>query len=512
LTSQTSKIAHLRRLVAIMTSVVGVAVLLLTYLQVEWDRREALRQNVADMENLSAALTRQAESTIRDAHTVLIGIQRKLQISGYGAENLHEVLEVARAQSAILADVEGFTVLDAGGRPLLTTVPNATLRFMAQDRDYFRVHSTDQVTGLYIGAPIQSRLSGDWVIALTLRLSDASGEFRGVVLATLLVQHFVDFYRSIDVGSQGVIGMVKRDGTLLVRSRESAQNAGLDMSRSPVLRAVNEDGVKRGSMVLTAMIDGVKRIYGFDTSAEYPILVGASLGEEQAMAAWRTRALQTWSLSGGVLVILLSMGWLIWRALGRQGRMEARLQSMHRDLALANHALQIIAGEDALTGLANRRRLDEALRAAFQFAAAQRQPLSFVLLDVDHFKRFNDQYGHPAGDEALKQVAAVLKQHARRSADTTARYGGEELALILPGAESASAMAVAERIRADVEALAIANQGSPYANLTLSVGVASCMPGQTMQTPADLVAAADVALYAAKSEGRNRVKLSEQPA
>lgn len=426
-----------------MTSVVGLAVLLLTYLHVEWDRREALRQHVADMENLSTALTRQAESTIRDAHTVLIGIQRKLQVSGYGAENLREVLEVARAQSAILADVEGFTVLDADGRPLLTTVPNATTHYSARDRDYFAVHSSNLVTGLYIGAPIQSRMSGDWVISLTLRLSDADGEFRGVVLATLLVQHFVDFYRSIDVGSQGVIGMVKRDGTLLVRSRESAQNAGLDMSRSPVLHAVNEDSVKRGNMVLTAMIDGVKRIYGFDTSDEYPILVAASLGEEQAMAAWQGRALRSWSLSGGVLVILLSMGWLIWRALGRQGRMEARLQSMHRDLALANHALQIIAGEDALTGLANRRRLDEALRAAFQFAAAQRQPLSFVLLDVDHFKRFNDQYGHPAGDEALKQVAEVLKRHARRSADTTARYGGEELAMVLPSAESTAAMTVA---------------------------------------------------------------------
>ena len=141
-----------------MTSVVGLAVLLLTYLHVEWDRREALRQHVADMENLSTALTRQAESTIRDAHTVLIGIQRKLQVSGYGAENLREVLEVARAQSAILADVEGFTVLDADGRPLLTTVPNATTHYSARDRDYFAVHSSNLVTGLYIGAPIQSRM------------------------------------------------------------------------------------------------------------------------------------------------------------------------------------------------------------------------------------------------------------------------------------------------------------------------------------------------------------------
>ncbi|MFB4371836.1 MULTISPECIES: diguanylate cyclase [unclassified Pseudomonas] len=512
MTSQTSKITYLRRLVAIMTSVVGVAVLLLTYLQVEWDRREALRQHVADMENLATALTRQAESTIRDAHTVLLGMQRKLQVSGYGPESLNEVLEVARAQSSVLSDVQGFTVLDSNGRPVVTTVPNPNTTYSAQDREYFIVHRGKQVSGLYIGPPVQSRMSGEWVISLSMRLGDANGEFHGVVLATLLVQHFVDFYQSIDVGSQGVIGMVKRDGTLLVRSRESAQNAGLNMSKSPVLRAVNEEGVTRGNMVLTAMIDGVKRVYGFDTSDEYPILVAASLSEEEAMAAWRNRTLQNWSLAAGVLVILFSMGWLIWRALGRQGRMEARLQSMHRDLALANHALEIMAGEDALTGLANRRRLDEALRAAFQSAAAQGQPLSFVLLDVDHFKRFNDQYGHPAGDEALKQVAAVLKRHAKRSADTTARYGGEELALILPSAESTAAMAVAERIRADVEALAIVNQGSPYACLTLSIGVASCLPGRDMQSPGELVAAADVALYAAKGAGRNRVTLAAQPA
>ncbi|UCJ16937.1 hypothetical protein K5Q02_00595 [Pseudomonas sp. MM211] len=88
--SQTSKIGHLRRLVAIMTGVVSMAFLLLTYLQVEWDKREALRNNVDDMQNLSTALTRQAESTIRDAHTVLIGIERKLKIAGYGPENLQE--------------------------------------------------------------------------------------------------------------------------------------------------------------------------------------------------------------------------------------------------------------------------------------------------------------------------------------------------------------------------------------------------------------------------------------
>ncbi|UCJ16938.1 diguanylate cyclase [Pseudomonas sp. MM211] len=412
----------------------------------------------------------------------------------------------------MLRDVQGFTVVGPDGRALITTIPDPNTTYSAADRDYFALHRENRNYGLFIGAPIQSRMTGEWVISLSLRLNDANGEFRGVVLATLLIERFVDFYQTIDLGTEGVIGLVKRDGTILARSQLSTESYAVNVSKSPVLRMINDDGVTRGNMVLTAMLDGVRRIYGFDSSAEYPIVVAAAVSEEQALQAWRHRAQQTWGLSGIVLLLFVSMACLIWRALGRQGEMEASLKGMHRDLAEANHALEIIAGEDALTGLATRRRLDEALQAAFSSAATQGQPLSFVLVDVDYFKRFNDQYGHPAGDEALKQVAAVLKRHAKRSADTTARYGGEEMALILPGAESASALAVAERIRADVEALAIANEGSPYANLTLSIGVASCVPGRDMPTPAALVAAADVALYAAKGAGRNRVMLGQNPA
>ncbi len=510
--SQTSKIGHLRRLVALMTLVVGVAFLALTYLQVEWDKREALKQHVDDMQNLSTALTRQAESTIRDAHTVLIGIKRKLEITGYNAQNLHEVLEVSRVQLGVLRDVEGFTVIGTDGRALITTIPEPNANYSAADRDYFALHRVNANHGLFIGAPIRSRMTGEWVISLSLRLNEADGEFRGVVLATLVIERFVDFYQTIDLGSEGVIGLVKRDGTILARSQMAPENYAVNVSKSPVLRMINDDGVTRGSMVLTAILDGVRRIYGFDSSAEYPIVVAAAVSEEQAIEAWKNRARQTWLLSGIVLLLFVSLAWLIWRALMRQGQMEASLKGMHRELAEANQALEIIAGEDALTGLATRRRLDEALQAAFSSAAAQGQWLSFVLVDVDYFKRFNDQYGHPAGDEALRQVAAVLKRHAKRSADTTARYGGEELALILPGAESAPALAVAERIRADVEALAIANEGSPYATLTLSIGVASCVPGRDLPTPAALVAAADVALYAAKGAGRNRVMPGDAPA
>lgn len=511
--NQPSRIGHLRRLVAIMTGVVCAAFLLLTYLQVEWDRREALKQHVDDMQNLSTALTRQAESALRDAHTVLVGIQRKLEVSGYGADNLNEVLETSRAQLKVLQDVAGFTITDADGVAVNTrSGATPTPTYQVSDRDYFVFHRNHNGRDLFIGAPVHSRVTGEPVISLSLRLNDANGEFRGVVLATLLTQRFVDFYQTIDLGSEGVIGMVHRDGTILARSRTTPHSAEVNVSKSPVLRMINEEGVTRGSMVLQAMTDGVRRIYGFDSSADYPIMIAAAVSEQEAMQAWRNRALQAWSLTGGVLVIVASMAWLIWRGLGRQGRMQARLQVMHRNLAQANQTLEIMAGEDALTGLANRRRLDEALQAAFGGAAAQGQALSFVLLDVDYFKHYNDRYGHPAGDEALRQIATVLKRHARRGADTTARYGGEELALVLPGAESVAALAVAESIRAAVEALAIPHEGSPCGLLTLSAGVASCLPRQATSSPAALVAAADVALYAAKAAGRNRVAGGEQRA
>lgn len=492
-----------------MTSVVCLALLLLTYLQVDWDKREALKQHVEEMQNLATALTRQAESAIRDAHTVLIGIERHLTLSGYGMQNLSDVLQITRAQLGVLQDVEGFTVIGSDGRALLTTIDGVAEQYHALDRAFFLYHQSSRNPGLYIGKPIQSRLSGAWVIPLSLRLNDANGNFRGVALATLLIGRFVDFYQGIDLGDQGIINLSRRDGSILARSQMTSESLNVNIGKSPVMRMINDDGVTRGSMIITALVDGVQRIYGFDSSSIYPIVVAAAVPEQQALQAWRQRAYLAWGLTAVLVLLCIGMAWSIWRALLRQGEMEASMLGMHQNLAEANRALEIIAGEDALTGLANRRGLDEALQAAYHTAAMQRQALSFVLIDVDYFKRFNDQYGHQQGDEALRQVATVLRQLTRRSLDTSARYGGEELALVLPGASRATAAIIAEKVRAAVENLNIVNAGSPYGKLTVSIGVASCDPGREIAEVSSLVRAADVALYAAKGAGRNRVMLSD---
>lgn len=182
----------------------------------------------------------------------------------------------------------------------------------------------------------------------------------------------------------------------------------------------------------------------------------------------------------------------------------AALRESERALTEANVRLQRLADVDGLTGIANRRRFDDALQGEWLRGMRNQRAMSLLLCDVDHFKQFNDLYGHGAGDECLKQVAAALCTNLRRPADMCARYGGEEFALILPETELPGAVMVAESCREAVQALGIAHSGAPYGLVTLSVGVACVVPDK-QDSAAALLAAADRALYAAKGDGRNRV-------
>lgn len=166
------------------------------------------------------------------------------------------------------------------------------------------------------------------------------------------------------------------------------------------------------------------------------------------------------------------------------------------------------ARTDGLTGLANRRAFDDCLAQEWARASRDQLVLSLILIDLDCFKAFNDLYGHVAGDAALRAAAQAVKDAVRRPGDHVARYGGEELAAILPGADAAGAAVVAENIRASIEALGLAHAANDWRVVTASLGVASVIPGsnRVMQTREQLVRAADTALYRAKASGRNRIE------
>ncbi len=187
-------------------------------------------------------------------------------------------------------------------------------------------------------------------------------------------------------------------------------------------------------------------------------------------------------------------------------------KALEAKLEEANRQLRVLAREDALTCLANRRRFDEALGEEYRRAMRVGSPLAIVMLDVDRFKSFNDTYGHPGGDACLQALAGVINRLSRRPADLPARYGGEEFVVLLPNTDADGALALAECIRSAMRDLAIPHAGSDFGFATVSVGVAVMTPFVSLQGPAALVEAADAALYEAKRAGRNTVRLADAQA
>jgi two-component system chemotaxis family response regulator WspR len=185
------------------------------------------------------------------------------------------------------------------------------------------------------------------------------------------------------------------------------------------------------------------------------------------------------------------------------------LRDSQAQLLAANRELQRLTNVDGLTGLSNRRYFNEYIEAEWKRALRTPAPLSILMIDVDHFKQYNDTYGHLAGDEVLKQVAGAIKDGCKRSTDLAARYGGEEFAAILPVTLASELPALAENLRRGVEALRLAHPASstsPF--VTISVGGATVVP-QVSHAVTELIDAADQALYRAKHAGRNRAAFRE---
>lgn len=223
------------------------------------------------------------------------------------------------------------------------------------------------------------------------------------------------------------------------------------------------------------------------------------------------------------LEIVSALGRRVWvRAQGEPVREEGRIVQLagafqditerkHAELELQrlNASLSELSYTDALTGLGNRRRFDETLAAEWTRAFRTSTPIACLMIDVDHFKLYNDLHGHPAGDACLREIARVLQGTLRTPHESALRYGGEEFAVLLPGASAPGAMQAAHRILRAVEAAAIVHGASPAsAHVTVSIGVASLMPNADIRAE-ELVRQADAALYRAKTQGRGRVATSD---
>ncbi|MGE8344298.1 sensor domain-containing diguanylate cyclase [Pseudomonas helleri] len=382
----------------------------------------------------------------------------------------------------------GFFVLDAQGKLIARSKPVVSVPPNATQQPWFSVQQNSTRDELFISHPyLASSDSPEWIIYLSRRLVAEDGTFAGVAVGKLKISYFQNLFRGLDIGPSGNISLLDTDGTLMLQYPPTSKiSIGQDLSQAPNFRRfLNE---RFGSFIAMSGIYHHERLYTFAQVHDLPIIVVVAIAASSIFSNWQHTALVIGSVT---LLLCLGLLWLTWLLI--------------RELNLRLHAerdLAALASTDPLTGLANRRTLDRALDLEWRRAQRTGCPLSLVMIDIDHFKAFNDLYGHQAGDEAIRQVAAVIKTHVRRPSDLAARYGGEEFAVVLTETEAANTRLLCEKIRLAVE------QMPPvlpeHKKLTISLG--SCTryakPGETQDA---LLSAADKALYQAKKAGRNRV-------
>ena len=375
-------------------------------------------------------------------------------------------------------DAEGRLTVDASS--LDPTPENRS------DEEYFTVHRDHPDAGLFISRPMLHH--GAYAIVLSRRLTGADGGFLGVVAGSIRFSYFHDLFGRLSLGPGDIITVLRPDRTIIMRTPFDLDIIGKNLADRPDWNPAKlQSG---GSYSGVGPVDSIPRLY-VRRSGTSPLFVVVGKPLDRILSLWRGEVIRLGAIMLALISFVLAVTLFLAREIGRR--------------ALAEEKLEELATTDALTGLKNRRKFDAEIDAEWRRAARHKTPLALLMIDADHFKAFNDSFGHQAGDEILVGIAICISDSVRRAGDCAARYGGEEFAVLLPGLGSAEAVGIAETIR-----LKVMEWSDGATPTTVSVGIASLTPSPGMDWSL-LVKAADKALYAAKAGGRNQSVLASIP-
>ncbi|WP_437883198.1 sensor domain-containing diguanylate cyclase [Pseudomonas sp. LRF_L74] len=463
-----------------------------------------LRESQIETANLASALARQAGDTLKKADTVLIDLTERVRVDGQMEAQRDRLQRLMQTYVSEQAELQGLFVYDAQGEWLVTSFGKIPPGANNADREYFIYHRNDpDDRAPHVGPPIRSRTTGQWVIPLSRRLEDAQGRFAGVILATISIDYFRNFYATFDVRRNGSISLVRSSGEILVRMPFDERQIGMDLSKGVIFRQLLPNSPV-GNVILPSQIDGMVRLCSYRALQHYPLIVVTALARDDVLAKWWRDSIVQLLVVVALCATLGLAGFYLIRLIKHGQQAQAELLATRDALCNSNTRLEQLALEDDLTRLANRRRFMQALHDEFARAYRTQRPMALVILDVDHFKQYNDIYGHANGDDCLQQVAQVIRSAQKRPGDLAARYGGEEFCLLLPETDLPGARQVAERVLTDLAARNIDHAGSPLRRVSLSAGVYASVPDDCLD-PQGVIRKADAALYAAKAAGRNQV-------
>lgn len=482
-----SNVLTLRLLIGA-TSVSIIAILSIVSFLLVREHRTAELAAIRTSLNIVQLVGRDVQNTVNlydSALNALIDVSKRSDLNSVSLPLKHMLLFDKAEQTPANG---GFYLLNAQGDLVADSRTEVSPKENFSHWPSFVEHRDSNSPNLFISHPFDSAENdGICCISFSRRISGPDGRFLGVAVAQMKLDYFKTLFQRLDLEPHGFIRLISTDGTPLTQHPEPASaDAHTNLSNNPVfVRFLHEH---RGSFIALSSIDGEERLYNFSEVGDLPLIVVVSLATDDVFSAWRRNAI----LVGiGTLMLcsaLLVLTWLLGRELHLRQRAERQLEAL--------------ATTDPLTGLANRRKLDQTLEQEWRRAQRSGKPLSLIMFDIDHFKNFNDTYGHQDGDEALKRVARTIQQFMHRSTDLAARYGGEEFAVVLSDTDASGAYNLAQSIRQAVEQLEPLTPS--HRRLTTSMGVSTCQvkPGDQL---AGLINSADQALYQAKKAGRNCV-------
>lgn len=374
-------------------------------------------------------------------------------------------------------------VFDAEGR---LTVDASTLDPAPENRsdeEYFSVHRDQPDAGLFISRPMLHH--GAYAIVFSRRITGAGGRFLGVVAGSIRFSYFHELFDRLSLDQDDTITVLRRDRTIIMRRPFDLDIIGKNLGDRPSWNPANLQ--VGGSYSGPGPVDSIPRLY-VRRSGTSPLFVVVGKPLDSILSLWRTEATRIGAIMLALISFVLAVTLFLAREIGRRARAEDKLEEL--------------ATTDALTGLKNRRKFDADIETEWRRATRQKIPIALLMIDADHFKSYNDTFGHQAGDQILVGIAICISDAVRRAGDCAARYGGEEFAVLLPGLSAAAAVAVAEAIRLKVQQWS--DDPTPT---TVSIGVASLTPSPAVDWSV-LLNAADKALYAAKAAGRNQSVLA----
>ena len=398
------------------------------------------------------------------------------ELAGISKRLLHLILFDHAATAKHFGTIQ---VFDAAGNLLHDSGTFDATPENRADEDYFRVHRDNSDAGLFIDRPGQYR--GAYSVVLSRRITGKDGAFLGAVVGSLRFSYFHDLFGRLTLAPQDVIAVLRHDGVVIMRTPFDLDVIGKDLGQGHGVQRLFVE--QSGSFSGSGAVDPIDRLYTWrDSSRPLVVVVGKSWTD--IFAIWRRQAFRVGGIMLALIAFVTGATMIIVREIKRRERAEDKLEGL--------------ATTDALTGLRNRRKFDQVIVQEWLRAHRCQEPLALLMIDADHFKTYNDMFGHQACDQLLVRIAGSIAGAAQRSGDCAARYGGEEFAVLLSGLSVDAALAVGENIRTNVEMLSADKWAT-----TVSIGVASIVPNASLQ-PTDLVEAADKALYEAKSRGRNQ--------